>query len=151
MPGGGGGRWGGGGDTEASIWPIHKCTVFALSYFVFEPKFPSTSLQGAYIWRGDLTEGFLRYRFGGLIHGGAYFRNFTVFLPLINFTHKVPDSQFKWIHFLESEEKIWNEMPVSYVKKTFKNCLLEENKTNTFWDPSFRRLLYWSPRNRSKS
>ena len=33
---------------------------------------------GAYIWRGDLTEGFLRYRFGGLIFGGAYFRNFTV-------------------------------------------------------------------------
>ena len=39
----------------------------------------------AYIWRGDLTEGFLRYRVGGggvywegLIHGGAYFRNFTV-------------------------------------------------------------------------
>ena len=27
---------------------------------------------GAYIWRGDLTEGFLRYRFGGLIFGGAY-------------------------------------------------------------------------------
>ena len=33
---------------------------------------------GAYIWRGDLTEGFLRYEFRGLIHGGAYFRNFTV-------------------------------------------------------------------------
>ena len=33
---------------------------------------------GAYIRRGDLTEGFLRYDFGGLIHGGAYFRNFTV-------------------------------------------------------------------------
>ena len=31
--------------------------------------------------RGDLTEGFLllRYEFGGLIHEGAYFRNFTVF------------------------------------------------------------------------
>ena len=29
-------------------------------------------------WRGDLTEGFLRYKFGGLIFGGAYFRNFTV-------------------------------------------------------------------------
>ena len=29
---------------------------------------------GAYIWRGDLTEGFLRYRFGGLIFGGAYTR-----------------------------------------------------------------------------
>ena len=59
-------------------------TVFALFYFVFEGNFPSTSSWGAYIWRGDLTEGFLRYRFGGLclkglIHGGAYFRNFTVF------------------------------------------------------------------------
>ena len=31
-----------------------------------------------YIWRGNLTEGFLRYEFGGLIFGGAYFRNFTV-------------------------------------------------------------------------
>ena len=27
---------------------------------------------GAYIWKGDLTEGFSRYRFGGLIFGGAY-------------------------------------------------------------------------------
>ena len=35
-------------------------------------KFPSTSPRGAYIWRGDLTEGFLRYEFGGLIFGGAY-------------------------------------------------------------------------------
>ena len=55
-----------------------KFTVFALFYFVFEGNFPSTSPRGAYIWRGDLTEGFLRYRFGGLIHGGAYLRNFTV-------------------------------------------------------------------------
>ena len=31
-----------------------------------------------YIRRGDLTEGFLRYDFEGLIFGGAYFRNFTV-------------------------------------------------------------------------
>ena len=40
--------------------------------------------RGTYIWRGDLTEGFLRYEFGvlifgGAIKGGAYFRNFTVF------------------------------------------------------------------------
>ena len=60
-----------------------KFTVFALFYFVFEGNFPSTSPRGAYIWRGNLTEGFLRYEFGGLhleglIHGGAYFRNFTV-------------------------------------------------------------------------
>ena len=41
-------------------------------YFVFEGNFPSTSPQGAYIWRSDLTEGFLHYRLGGLIFGGAY-------------------------------------------------------------------------------
>ena len=57
-----------------------KFTVFALFYFVFEGNFPSTSPRGAYIWRGDLTEDFLRYLFGGLIFGGAYFRNFTVLL-----------------------------------------------------------------------
>ena len=62
----------------ASLIVGSKFTVFALFYFVFEGNFPSTSPRGAYIWRGDLTEGFLRYRFGGL-HGGAYFRNFTVY------------------------------------------------------------------------
>ena len=40
-----------------------KFTVFALFFFVFEGNFPSTSSQGAYIWRGDLTERLLRYRF----------------------------------------------------------------------------------------
>ena len=49
-----------------------KFTVFALFYFVFEGNFTSTSPWGAYIWRGDLTEGFLRDRFGGLIFGEAY-------------------------------------------------------------------------------
>ena len=56
-----------------------KFTIFALFYFVFEENIPSTSPWGTYIWSGDLKEGFLRYRFGGLIFGGAYFRNFTVF------------------------------------------------------------------------
>ena len=46
-----------------------KFTVFALFYFVFEGNFPSTSPRGAYIRRGDLTEGFLRYEFGGLLFG----------------------------------------------------------------------------------
>ena len=41
-------------------------------------QIPSTSPRGAYIQRGDLTEGFLCYDFEGLIFGGAYFRNFTV-------------------------------------------------------------------------
>ena len=53
----------------ASLVVGSKFTVFALFYFVFEGNFPSTSPRGAYIWRGDLTEGFLRYRFGGLIFG----------------------------------------------------------------------------------
>ena len=40
---------------------------------------------GAFIRRGDFTEGFLCYKFGGLIvggliHGGAYFPNFTVYI-----------------------------------------------------------------------
>ena len=55
--------------------------MFALFYFVFEGKFQVQAPRGAYIWKDDLTEGFLRYDFGGrifggLIHGGAYFRNF---------------------------------------------------------------------------
>ena len=36
-----------------------KLTVFALFYFVFEGNFPSTRPRGAYIGRGDFTEGFL--------------------------------------------------------------------------------------------
>ena len=63
---------------RASLTVGSKFIVFALFYFVFEGNFPSTSPRAAYIWRGDLMEGFLHYRFGGLIHGGAYFRNFTV-------------------------------------------------------------------------
>ena len=56
----------------ASLIVGRKFTVFALFYFLFEGNFPSTSPRGAYIWKGDLTEGFLRYRFKGLIFGGAY-------------------------------------------------------------------------------
>ena len=46
--------------------------LFFLVLLCTTGQFPST------FWRGDLTEGFLRYKFGGLILGGAYFRNFTV-------------------------------------------------------------------------
>ena len=65
----------------ASLIVGRKLTVFALFYFVLEGNFQVQSLGGeggGYIWTGDLTEGFLRYEFGGLIFGGAYFRNFTV-------------------------------------------------------------------------
>ena len=46
--------------------------------FVFESKFHVQAPRGAYIRRGDLTEGFWRYDFEGLTFGGAYCRNFTV-------------------------------------------------------------------------
>ena len=48
---------------------------FAFFYFVFEGNFQVQALPlpptpwgggGAYIWRGDLMEVFLRYKFGGL-------------------------------------------------------------------------------------
>ena len=49
-----------------------KFTIFALFYVVFEGKFQVQAPQGVFIWRGDLTEGFLHYDFEGLIFGGAY-------------------------------------------------------------------------------
>ena len=45
----------------------HFCFVL----FCIRGQLPSTSPQGAYIRRGDLTEGFLHYEFGGLIFGEA--------------------------------------------------------------------------------
>ena len=57
----------------ASLIVERKFIVFALFYFVFEGNFQVQALGGLI-----LTEGFLRYEIGGLISGGAYFRNFTV-------------------------------------------------------------------------
>ena len=59
----------------ASLTVGGKFTVFALFYFVFEGNIPSTSSWWTYIWRGDLTEGFLHYLFGG-----AYFRIDGIFI-----------------------------------------------------------------------
>ena len=39
--------------------------------------FQGQAAEGLYL-EGRFNGVFLRYRFGGLIHGGAYFRNFTV-------------------------------------------------------------------------
>ena len=58
--------------------PFLLClTLYSRANFKYKPP------RGAYIRTSDLTEGFLRYGFGGfylkgVIHGGAYFRNFTV-------------------------------------------------------------------------
>ena len=56
----------------ASLIVRRKFTVFSLFHFVFEGNFQVQDPGGAYIWSGDLTEGFLRYEFGGLIFGGTY-------------------------------------------------------------------------------
>ena len=54
----------------ASLIVGRKFTLFALFYFVFEGNFQVQAPGGAYIWRGDLTEVFLRYKLGGFIFGG---------------------------------------------------------------------------------
>ena len=56
----------------ASLINRRKFTIFALFYFVFEGNFQVQAPRGAYIWRGDLTEDFLRYEFGGLIIYGTF-------------------------------------------------------------------------------
>ena len=56
----------------ASLIVGMKFTVFSLFCFVFEGNFQVQAPGGAYTRRGDLTEDFLRYEFGGLIFGGAY-------------------------------------------------------------------------------
>ena len=61
----------------------------------------------AYIWKDDLTEGFLRYPFGwgggvylkGLIHGGAYFWDFMVFdFPLSSFNYLLKKNYVDTVH-----------------------------------------------------
>ena len=58
----------------ASLTVGRKFTFFALFYFLFDGNCQVQAPGRAYIWRGDLTEGLLRYEFGGLIFGGAYTR-----------------------------------------------------------------------------
>ena len=60
----------------ASLIVGSKFTVFTLFYVVFEGNFPNTRPLGAYIWRGDLTEGILRYRFGANFWRGLYLEGF---------------------------------------------------------------------------
>ena len=52
---------------RASVIVGRKFTVFALFYFVFGGNL-----------KGRFNDGFLPCEFEGLIHGGAYFRNFKV-------------------------------------------------------------------------
>ena len=68
----------------ASLIVGSKCTVVALFYLVFEGNFPSTSHRGAYIWRGDLTKGFVALPVWGAYTRRGLFSEFygTLFRPL---------------------------------------------------------------------
>ena len=57
----------------ASLIVGSKFTVFAFFYFVFEGSLSKYKPPGVYIWRGNLTEGFVRYRIGGLYMEGLIF------------------------------------------------------------------------------
>ena len=59
---------------------LYVTVPFLLCFILYLRALSKYKPPGAYIRRGDLTEGFLRYEFEGLIHGGAYFRNFTVII-----------------------------------------------------------------------
>ena len=64
---------------RASLMVGSKFTVFALFYFVFEGNFPSISIFGGVIYqRVFCVTGLRGFYLEGLMHGGAYFRNFTV-------------------------------------------------------------------------
>ena len=105
----------------ASLIVGSKCTLLALFYFVFEANFSRTSPRGAYICRGDLTEGFLHYRFGGLIFGGAYtwsglFSEFYGISASNKFYTQSSRNSIQMNSFSRIGTKIWNEMPVSLRK-----------------------------------
>ena len=83
----------------ASLIVGRKFTVFALFYFIFEGNFQVQAPQGAYIWRGDVTESFcvtslwgIYMYLEGLIQGGSYFRNFMI-LHYLNKRHKLTDKE----------------------------------------------------------
>ena len=63
---------------SASLIVGKKFTVFALFYFVYEGNFQVQAPGELILGGAILTKRLLRYKFGGLMHGGAYFRNFTV-------------------------------------------------------------------------
>ena len=61
----------------ASLLLGRKLTVF-LCFTLYLRAISKYKPPWGLHWRGDLKEGFLRYEFGGLIHGGTYFWYFTV-------------------------------------------------------------------------
>ena len=65
----------------ASLTVGRKFIVFASFYFVFECNFQIQAPEGAYKRGGDLTDDFLRYKFGG---GGLYMEGLIFGILRIN-------------------------------------------------------------------
>ena len=65
-----------------------KFTIFALFYFVFEGKFQLQAPLGGLYSRGRFSVFFVTILgdsyLEGFIHGGAYFRNFTVLYQVVH-------------------------------------------------------------------
>ena len=73
-------------------------------------------LKGGGGGRGDLTEGFLGYECGGLIFGGAYFRNFRVSVPCHSCQYCCPFLCFKtavfYLAFIILSYFIYQHLPI---------------------------------------
>ena len=67
----------------ASLIAGSNFTIFTLFFICIWRQFSKYKPPGAYIWRGDSTEGFSRYRFGGLIFGEAFFGILRYFEKLL--------------------------------------------------------------------
>ena len=78
-----------------------KFTVF-LCFTLYLRAIAKYKAPGGYIWRGDLTGGFLRYEFGGLVFEGAY--NVNGLGRLGTGTSKFP----KWRIFSRGSSRISN-------------------------------------------
>ena len=56
------------------------CTIFALFYYEFKDSFQLQTPAGLFL-EGRFNGGFFCVtQYEGLIHGGAYFRNFTLYI-----------------------------------------------------------------------
>ena len=51
---------------------LYVSVLFLRCFILYLRAISKNKPPGAYIWRGSLTEGFLCYKFEGLIFGGAY-------------------------------------------------------------------------------
>ena len=87
---------------------------------------------GAYIRRGDLTRGFLRYEFQGLIHGGAYTRNFMVCKDLYS---KEPKSvtSFTFTQTLTNQSRGEPQLASDWIKSVPKKWI--NQKRSHCWAP----------------